>query len=111
MICLDWAGHDHDGGEPSCTGHVSRRPACLQEASLPAVSPCRYSIGTYRWCVSQYLIEISAQILAFKDPDDGEPMVEKILDTAGQKGTGKWTVISCLDAGMPVPGNRNPAIH
>jgi len=52
--------------------------------------------------LDSYLIEISAQILAFKDPDDGEPMVEKILDTAGQKGTGKWTVISCLDAGMPV---------
>jgi 6-phosphogluconate dehydrogenase len=51
--------------------------------------------------LDSYLIEISAEIFAKKD-DDGEPMVDKILDTAGQKGTGKWTAISALDMGMPV---------
>jgi 6-phosphogluconate dehydrogenase len=51
--------------------------------------------------LDSFLIEISAEIFAKKD-DDGEPMVDKILDTAGQKGTGKWTAISALDLGMPV---------
>jgi 6-phosphogluconate dehydrogenase len=51
--------------------------------------------------LDSYLMEISANILAFKDKD-GSPLVEKIRDTAGQKGTGKWTAISALDYGMPV---------
>jgi len=51
--------------------------------------------------LDSFLIEITKDILAFK-ADDGKPLVEKIRDTAGQKGTGKWTAISALDAGMPV---------
>jgi 6-phosphogluconate dehydrogenase len=51
--------------------------------------------------LDSFLIEISAEIFAKKD-DDGKPMIEKILDTAGQKGTGKWTAISALDLGQPV---------
>merc|ERR1711944_205713 len=51
--------------------------------------------------LDSFLMEISANILAFKDTD-GKPLVEKIKDTAGQKGTGKWTAISALDYGMPV---------
>ena len=51
--------------------------------------------------LNSYLIEITGDILAFQDTD-GEPLVEKILDKAGQKGTGKWTGISALDMGMPV---------
>jgi 6-phosphogluconate dehydrogenase len=51
--------------------------------------------------LDSFLIEISAQIFAKKD-EDGVPMLDKILDTAGQKGTGKWTVESALDLGMPV---------
>jgi 6-phosphogluconate dehydrogenase len=51
--------------------------------------------------LDSYLIEITAEIFAKKD-EDGTPMVDKILDTAGQKGTGKWTAISALDLGMPV---------
>lgn len=51
--------------------------------------------------LDSYLIEITADILAHKD-EDGEPLVEKILDTAGQKGTGKWTVISAAETGQPV---------
>ena len=50
--------------------------------------------------LDSYLIEITRDILAFKDTD-GEPLVEKILDTAGQKGTGKWTVIDSAELGMP----------
>jgi 6-phosphogluconate dehydrogenase len=51
--------------------------------------------------LDSYLIEISATIFAKKD-EDGSPMLDKILDTAGQKGTGKWTAISALDLGQPV---------
>ena len=51
--------------------------------------------------LDSYLIEITAEIFTKKD-DDGVPLVDKILDTAGQKGTGKWTGISALDTGTPV---------
>ena len=51
--------------------------------------------------LDSYLIEITRDILGFKDAD-GSPLVEKILDTAGQKGTGKWTGIEALDQGVPL---------
>jgi len=51
--------------------------------------------------LDSYLVEITRDILAFKD-DDGQPLIEKILDTAGQKGTGKWTVIDSAELGMPI---------
>eukprot|EP00128_Syssomonas_multiformis_P018190 Colp12_sorted_trinity150504_noHs@9154 len=51
--------------------------------------------------LDSFLIEITTNILAYKDTD-GSALVEKIRDTAGQKGTGKWTGISALDLGMPV---------
>ncbi len=51
--------------------------------------------------LDSYLIEITRDILAVKD-EDGQPLVDKILDTAGQKGTGKWTAIAALDEGVPL---------
>ena len=51
--------------------------------------------------LDSYLIEITRDILAVKD-EDGQPLVDKILDTAGQKGTGKWTGIASLDLGVPL---------
>ena len=51
--------------------------------------------------LDSYLIEITRDILAFKDTD-GQPLVDKILDTAGQKGTGKWTVVNSQDLGIPI---------
>jgi len=51
--------------------------------------------------LDSFLIEITANILRYKD-EDGLPLVTKIRDAAGQKGTGKWTAISALDHGMPV---------
>lgn len=50
--------------------------------------------------LDSFLIEITTNILKYTD-DDGVPIVAKILDKAGQKGTGKWTAIAALDAGMP----------
>lgn len=51
--------------------------------------------------LDSFLIEISSAIFAARD-EDAQPLVDKILDAAGQKGTGKWTVTSALDLGMPV---------
>lgn len=51
--------------------------------------------------LDSFLIEITRDIMYFND-DDGTPLLEKILDSAGQKGTGKWTAINALDLGMPV---------
>ncbi len=51
--------------------------------------------------LDSYLIEITRDILGYKD-EDGTPMVDKILDTAGQKGTGKWTGITALELGVPL---------
>ena len=54
-----------------------------------------------RGSLGSYLIEITGDILRYKD-DDGKPLAEKILDTAGQKGTGKWTGIAALEFGVPL---------
>ncbi|MBC7927666.1 MAG: NADP-dependent phosphogluconate dehydrogenase, partial [Bryobacteraceae bacterium] len=53
--------------------------------------------------LDSFLIEITADILKFKDPVTGQPFVEVVLDAAGQKGTGKWTSTSALDMGVPAP--------
>jgi 6-phosphogluconate dehydrogenase len=53
--------------------------------------------------LDSYLIEITADIFTKMDPETGKPLVEVILDKAGQKGTGKWTSQSALDLGVPLP--------
>ncbi|MGQ0507650.1 MAG: decarboxylating NADP(+)-dependent phosphogluconate dehydrogenase [Myxococcaceae bacterium] len=52
--------------------------------------------------LDSYLIEITRDIFAYRDPETGTPLVDQILDTAGQKGTGKWTVTSALELGTPL---------
>lgn len=51
--------------------------------------------------LDSFLMEITADILKYKDTD-GKPLLDKIKDAAGQKGTGKWTAISSLDYGIPL---------
>ena len=53
--------------------------------------------------LSSFLVEITATVLRKKDADTGNPLVEMILDTAGQKGTGKWTSQAAMDFGIPIP--------
>ena len=53
--------------------------------------------------LESYLVDVAAQVLAAGDPETGNPLVEMILDQAGQKGTGKWTAQSALDLGVPIP--------
>ncbi|HZO30856.1 MAG TPA: NADP-dependent phosphogluconate dehydrogenase [Chloroflexota bacterium] len=53
--------------------------------------------------LDSYLIEITANVLAFTDPDTGNPLVDLILDKAGQKGTGRWMCQDALELGTPIP--------
>jgi 6-phosphogluconate dehydrogenase len=53
--------------------------------------------------MNSYLLEITAAVLAKTDPETGRPLVDVILDTAGQKGTGKWTSQNALDLGIAIP--------
>ena len=53
--------------------------------------------------LKSYLIEITGKILGMKDPETGKPYPEVVLDTAGQKGTGKWTATTALDLGVAAP--------
>ncbi len=53
--------------------------------------------------LSSYLVEITAEVLAYSDPETGKPLIDVILDAAGQKGTGKWTSQDALDLGAPTP--------
>lgn len=59
---------------------------------------CKWNKGV----LDSFLIEITRDIMYYNDETDGTPLLEKILDSAGQKGTGKWTAINALDLGMPV---------
>jgi 6-phosphogluconate dehydrogenase len=53
--------------------------------------------------LQSFLIEITAKIFRVRDPETGAPLVDKVLDKAGQKGTGKWTAQVALDLGVPIP--------
>ena len=53
--------------------------------------------------LSSFLVEITAEVLRKTDPETGNPLVSMILDTAGQKGTGKWTSQAAMDFGVPIP--------
>ncbi len=56
-----------------------------------------------RWELESYLVEIAARILRVKDPETGKPLVDLVLDQAGQKGTGRWASEIAMDLGVPVP--------
>ena len=74
--------------------------------SLCGLKPEEMSPIFSKWnkgVLDSFLIEITADILNQKDPKTNKPFVDIVLDTAGQKGTGKWTSISALDMGVPSP--------
>ena len=73
--------------------------------SLLGLKPKEMSDVFAKWnkgVLDSYLIEITTDILAYVDPLTGQPLVDAILDTAGQKGTGKWTVDSATEHGIPL---------
>lgn len=109
--CADWVGPDgsghfvkmvHNGIEYGdlqliCEAyHLMKDLLGLDNATMAQVFQ-EWNAGE----LNSYLIEITGEILAYKD-EDGAPLVDKILDTAGQKGTGKWTVAAALDEGVPL---------
>jgi 6-phosphogluconate dehydrogenase len=109
--CCDWVGEDgaghyvkmvHNGIEYGDMQLICEAYDLLQRGlGLTADELAEVFTGWNKGELDSYLIEISSHIFAKKD-DDGQPLVDKILDTAGQKGTGKWTVFSSLDLGQPV---------
>ncbi|MBN2655920.1 MAG: decarboxylating NADP(+)-dependent phosphogluconate dehydrogenase [Spirochaetales bacterium] len=109
--CCDWVGNDgaghyvkmvHNGIEYGDMQLITEAYQLLHEGVGMNYDEMHKVFADYNeGPLDSYLIEITRDILAFRD-EAGEPLVEKILDTAGQKGTGKWTGISALDLGMPV---------
>jgi 6-phosphogluconate dehydrogenase len=109
--CCDWVGEDgaghyvkmvHNGIEYGDMQVIAEAYHLLHGALGLSHDELHEVFGTWNaGKLDSYLIEITRDIMAFRD-EDGAPLVEKILDTAGQKGTGKWTAASSLDLGMPV---------
>lgn len=111
--CCDWVGSDgaghyvkmvHNGIEYGdmqliCEAYFMMKNSLGMDAQQMHEVFARWNEGE----LESYLIEITRDILAIKDEETGNPLVEMILDTAGQKGTGRWTSASALDLGIPAP--------
>lgn len=109
--CCDWVGDEgaghfvkmvHNGIEYGDMQLIGEAYDLMQEAL--GLSPDEMSAVFAEWDkgeLNSYLIEITADILAYKD-EDGRHLVDLILDSAGQKGTGKWTAVAALDTGVPL---------
>ncbi len=110
--CCDWVGPDgaghyvkmvHNGieyGDMQVIGEaydLLRRGAGMRTEDLQPIF-AEWNQGP----LDSFLIAITADIMGFVDGESGTPLVESILDAAGQKGTGKWTVISSMQIGMPL---------
>lgn len=109
--CCDWVGENgaghfvkmvHNGIEYGdmqliCEAYHLMKVGLGMEAEEMSQLFAQWNQGVLK----SYLIEITAEILAFKD-EDGQPLVEKIFDSAGQKGTGKWTASNALELGVPL---------
>ena len=110
--CCDWVGEDgaghyvkmvHNGIEYGDMQMIAESYALLRQ--VLGIEPQAMSEIFKNWNAGEldsYLIEITGDILAKTDEETGRPMVDLILDTAGQKGTGKWTGIDSLQLGAPV---------
>jgi len=111
QVCCDWVGENgaghfvkmvHNGIEYGDMQLIGEAYNILKNG-LGMSAPEMHEVFK-EWNTGEldsYLIEITRDILAYKDAD-GAPLVDKILDTAGQKGTGKWTVQSSADLGIPI---------
>src|SRR5579884_1597141 len=109
--CCDWVGEDgaghyvkmvHNGIEYGDMQVICEAYQLMKDGL--GMTPDEMSAVFAEWNkgeLDSFLIEITSHILAFKDTD-GQPLVDKILDTAGQKGTGKWTVQNSAELGIPI---------
>jgi len=111
VICCDWVGSDgaghfvkmvHNGIEYGDMQLICEAYLLMKEyLGMTATEMHEVFKEWNKGELDSYLIEITRDILAYKDKD-GSPIVENILDTAGQKGTGKWTSVASLDEGVPL---------
>ena len=109
--CCDWVGNDgaghyvkmiHNGIEYGDMQLICEAYHLMKEGLGMSADEMHEVFADWnKGELDSYLIEITRDILGFKDID-GEPLVEKILDTAGQKGTGKWTLINSAELGIPI---------
>ncbi len=111
--CCEWIGNDgaghfvkmvHNGIEYGDMQLIGEAYQMLSQAL--GLQPPEMQQIFQQWNegeLDSYLIQITADILAKTDPQTGRPLVDVILDTAGQKGTGKWTSVAALDLGVPAP--------
>ncbi len=111
--CCEWVGSDgaghyvkmiHNGIEYGdmqliCEAYFMMK--VLLKMSAPEIG--EVFAEWYNGPLNSYLIEITRDILGKKDPETGKPIVDIILDRAGQKGTGKWTSQNAMDLGVPIP--------
>ncbi|MCA9735073.1 MAG: decarboxylating NADP(+)-dependent phosphogluconate dehydrogenase [Deferribacteres bacterium] len=111
--CCEWVGNDgaghfvkmvHNGIEYGDMQMICEAYSILKLAL--GMTPAEMEPVFAEWNkgeLDSYLIQITHEILGHTDEDTGKPMVDMILDTAGQKGTGKWTSQAALDVGVPAP--------
>jgi 6-phosphogluconate dehydrogenase len=109
--CCDWVGPEgaghfvkmvHNGIEYGDMQMIAEAYSLLR--SVAGLSNTEIAEVFSEWNQSElesYLVEITAEILTKKDEETGQDLVDVILDTAGQKGTGKWTSVTALDVGAP----------
>jgi len=110
--CCDWVGPEgaghfvkmvHNGIEYGDMQLICEAYHLLKD--LLGLTPPELQKVFAKWnggALDSYLIEITAEIFGFRDPETGKPLVDFILDKAGQKGTGKWTVDAATETGTPL---------
>jgi 6-phosphogluconate dehydrogenase len=110
--CCDWVGPEgaghfvkmvHNGIEYGDMQLICESYQVMKD--LLGYTPAELQQVFAKWNkgkLDSYLIEITADIFGYKDPETGQPLVDLILDTAGQKGTGKWTVDAATENGIPL---------
>jgi 6-phosphogluconate dehydrogenase len=109
--CCDWVGKNgaghfvkmvHNGIEYGDMQLISEAYHFMKEGLGMSYEEMQEAFKQFNTTeLDSYLVEITTDILGYKD-EDGQPLVEHILDAAGQKGTGKWTGINALDLGIPL---------
>ena len=109
--CCDWVGENgaghfvkmvHNGIEYGDMQLISEAYQLLKDVAGLSYPEMQSTFASWnKGVLDSYLIEITADILGFLD-DDGTPLVEHILDSAGQKGTGRWTAMEALEQGIPL---------
>lgn len=108
--CCDWVGQagsghyvkqTHNGIEYGDMQMISEVYSIMRNVGMSCDEIADVFDTWNKGLLDSFLIDITRDILRYKD-EDGTPLVDKILDSAGQKGTGKWTAINALDLGLPV---------